>query len=394
MAIILGIKTGSLNETETEEKISNLFDSSRPVQIVTPNPEIILKSQKDEELFYILNHAEISLADGFGLKIIALLSKQKLYRQTGADLLPKLLNQANSKKSKVIIVNRADGLSSKEEIEKYLKTNYPDIDFLVLEVDAKETVDNKEYIVINLFGPDLLICLFGAPYQEKYINHLIRSNAKFKIGVGLGGAFDFLTGKIKRAPIIMRNLGLEWLYRLLKQPKRIGRIYQATIVFIMKSLNWLYVLPQLYRQNVAVLVYRQTPIGKEILIVEREDEADHWQLIQGGLEGLSPKKAGLKELFEELNIKDCEVKGVYRNLHKYCFDNNSKEIKKAGKHYGFKGQKQNLLIVEYFGNGEEIEIKYWDHRDWKFIKEKDFLSSLHKYRQVAGKVYLEKLNQL
>lgn len=234
MANILGVKTGQLDKKECEEMLDNFFSSLGTKQIVTPNPEIILQAQKDEELFYILNQAELSLADGFGLKIVACLSKQKLYRQTGADLLPKLLHEANQAQRKVIIINRADGLSAKSEIEEYLNSNYPDIDYLLLDSLVKNCPSKEELININLFAAELVICLFGAPYQEKYVNSLKNNVNEVKIGVGLGGAFDFLTGKIKRAPKLMRQLGLEWLWRLIQQPKRIARIYRATVVFFLQ----------------------------------------------------------------------------------------------------------------------------------------------------------------
>jgi len=395
MANILGIKTGELNKKQTEKKIKDYFNFSACQQIVTPNPEIILKAQKDEELFYILNEANLSLADGFGLKIITLLSHQKLFRQTGADLLPHLLNEANSNNRKIIILNRSDGLSSKEEIENYLKKKYVKIDFLILNIEVKEKPSDKECATINIFAPDLIISLFGAPYQEKYIHNLKKNNLNFKIGVGLGGAFDFLTGKVKRAPSLMRRAGLEWLWRLIQQPKRITRIYQATFVFFFKSLKWLYILPLLYRQNVAVLVYRNTSAGKEIIIVERQDEKNHWQLIQGGTEGLSIEMAGLKEMSEELNIKDYQVKGVYKNLYKYLFEkNNGKYRDSKLRHFGYKGQKQSLIIVKFTGREADIKINYWDHQNWKFINERDFITALHHCRQEAGKIYLKKLNKL
>lgn len=395
MANILGIKTGQNDAKAVEEKVQFFFKSSTGNQIVTPNPEIILKSQKDEKLFYILNNAALSLADGFGLKIAAILSKQKLFRYTGADLLPYLLKDANGNKRRLLIINRKDGLSNKLLLEKYLKTNYPDIQFLILELDPQEEV-LTEINSIQTFMPDLAICLFGAPYQEKYIFDLLNKVKCLKIGVGLGGAFDFLTGKIKRAPKLMRKLGLEWLFRLIKQPKRWRRIWRATFVFLTKSIYWIFILPNLYRPNVAVLIYKKTEQDRELLIVERQGQENHWQIIQGGRDDLSIEEAGIKELKEETNISDFIIKGIYPNLYRYEFD---KELGKHenpfnNRHYGYKGQKQSLVIVEFTGDDSQIKINFWDHSAWKWVPENKFLASIHERRQAAGKIYLKKLQEL
>lgn len=393
MANILGIKTGKYRKKEIQEKIKEFYNSPKYKQIVTPNPEIILEAQKDEELFYILNQADISLADGFGLKIAACLSHQKLYRYTGADLLPYLLQEAKENNRKILIINRKEGLSKNTEINQYLQNKYPQISSLIIETDLKELIAAEDIIKINNFSPQLVISLLGAPYQEKQIFKLNQSIASLKLGIGLGGAFDFLTGKIKRAPIFMRSLGLEWLWRLYKQPKRWRRIWQATFIFLSKSLYWIFIEPHLYRLNVAVLIYKNTEEGKKILIVERQNEKNHWQIIQGGRDGLSIEKAGLKELEEETSIKDFHIIASFKNLYRYNFD---KELGKYtnphnNRHLGYKGQKQSLLIVEFKGSDQQIKINYWDHSAWRWVKEDDFIAAIHSSRQTAGKIYLEKL---
>lgn len=395
MANILGIKTGQNDAKAVEEKVQSFFKSSTNNQIVTPNPEIILKSQDDEKLFYILNNATLSLADGFGLKIAAILSRQKLFRYTGADLLPYLLKEANDNRRRLLIINRKDGLSNKLLLEKYLNISYPNIKFIILELSPQEEV-LTEIDSIQAFMPDLAICLFGAPYQEKYIFNLLNKVKSLKVGVGLGGAFDFLTGKIKRAPKLMRQLGLEWLFRLIKQPNRWRRIWRATFVFLTKSIYWIFILPHLYRPNVAILIYKNSEKGREVLIVERQGQENHWQIIQGGRDNLSIKEAGIKELTEETNISDFTIKGLYPNLYRYEFD---KELGKYenpfnNRHYGYKGQKQSLLIVEFTGDDSQIKINFWDHSAWKWVPENEFLSVIHQRRQAAGKIYLKKLQEL
>ena len=389
MAIILGINTGEVSWSELKGCLASFYNDQLPHQLVTPNPEIILKAQKDEELFYILNRADLSLADGFGLKIAAKISGQKLYRCTGADLLPYLLEEAGGKR-RVSIINRHDGLSSNQDLQNYLQTNYPRLEYQILDSAKKTSPSEEDIAKIQTFNPNLAICLFGAPEQEKYLFQLQKKLVQISLSVGLGGAFDFLTGKLQRAPQLWRNLGLEWLWRFIQQPWRWQRIWQATVVFSRKVLYWRFIMPHLYRPNVAVLMYKSGKTGREIFIVERQDRESHWQLPQGGLDGEDIAAAGSKELREESGAQNFKIIKAYKNLYRYQFN------KETGKyllqrHFGYRGQKQSLLIVEFQGEDAELKINYWDHRAWRWVKEEDLITQVHPCRQAAAKIYLEKL---
>ncbi len=391
MAIILGINTGETNWSELKDRLASFYDDHNTHQIVTPNPEIILKAQTDEELFYILNQADLSLADGFGLKIAASLSGQKLHRCTGADLLPHLLKEAEGKR-RLSIINRHDGLSSSQDLRDYLQVHYPRLECQILD-SAKKALPSPEDIAnIQNFKPDLAICLFGAPEQEKYLFHLQEKLGRISLSVGLGGAFDFLTGKLKRAPQLWRKLGLEWLWRFIQQPWRWQRIWRATIIFSGKVIYWRFIMPHLYRPNVAVLMYKFGKNGREIFIVERQDRETHWQLPQGGLDGQDIAAAGAKELREESGAQNFKIIKVYKNLYHYQFN------KETGKyplqrHFGYRGQRQSLLIAEFQGEDAELRVNYWDHRSWRWIEEENLLNQLHPSRRPAAKIYLEKLKE-
>lgn len=396
MANILGIKTGEKSIEESKKLISIFYKEAKANQIVTPNPEIILQAQKDEELFYILNKANLSLADGFGLKLAALVTNQKLFRYTGADFLPILLQEAHKKNRKILIINKKKGLSTKNDIGIYLKNNYPNINYLIFDLDVSPKLEKNTIQEIKNFSPDLAICLFGSPDQEKFIHQLQAQLNQIKIGVSLGGAFDFLTKKAKRAPKTWRFLGIEWLWRLIHQPKRWKRIWRATIVFSLKFIYWAFIMPNIYRSNVAILIYRKTKNGREILIVERSGEKNHWQIPQGGTDGLSLVDAGVKEVKEELGISKLRVKAKYKNLYKYTFDKELGKYKNLNnkRHLGYKGQKQSLLILEFLGSDDEIKINYWDHSNWQWVKEGDFIDTIHELRKEASLIYLNKLKKI
>lgn len=391
MAIILGVKTGELSWPELKSRLTSFYDDRKSHQIVTPNPEIILKAQADEELFYILNQADLSLADGFGLKIAAVLSGQKLHRCTGADLLPYLLKEAEGKK-RLSIINRRDGLSSSQDLRAYLQTYYPNLEYQILDSARQTTPSPEDIASIQKINPNLAICLFGAPEQEKYLFHLQKKLGQISLSVGLGGAFDFLTGKLKRAPQLWRNLGLEWLWRFIQQPWRWQRIWRATIIFSGKVLYWRFIMPRLYRPNVAVLMYKNGKNGREIFTVERRDREGHWQLPQGGLDGQDIATAGTKELREESGAQNFKIIKIYRNLYRYEFNKETDKYP-LQRHFGYRGQRQSLLIAEFQGEEKELRANYWDHRAWRWIEEENLIESLHHCRQAAAKIYLEKLKE-
>lgn len=426
MLNILGINIdNNINLLEFRKKINNFLFSNQSHYIVTPNPEIILESQKDEEFFYILNKASLSLPDGFGLKLAALIMGKKLKRLTGADAILEVFKIAEEKNKKILIINNKKGLSNSLDINQVLSSHYPNLKFKIEEADFNFSISTKrelvhfdfdkknvftkfakkiekrvneklDFLVPNKildFSPDIMICNFGAPYQEKFIFHNLGKIPSVKIGIGIGGALDFLTGKIKRAPKWMRFLGLEWLWRLIKQPKRFKRIYRAVFVFMSKFFYWKFIAPFKYRKNVACLLYKKSPLPYtalenkkrnpydhyQVLLVERSEESGHWQLPQGGIDGDRIIRAGSREMYEELGIREFFPKKIYKNVFKYKTN--------AKGRYGFKGQKQSLLIAEYKGSDAEIKINFWDHSAWKWVRASRLIDEVHPVRKEATKIF-------
>ena len=263
MVNILGINLSGLNRSEVLKKITDFLNSDIPHYVVTPNPEIILAANKDEELFYILNEADLSLADGFGLKIAGWLYGINIPRVTGADTTVELLKMAAEKGSRVMILNWENGLSQPAEIKTALEKKFPGLIFTVLNISRDIFLSDENTEKINQFAPKILFNTLGSPYQEKLMYHNIKKLPSVRVALGIGGSFDFITGKAKRAPKIFRFLGLEWFWRLLisffghNPKKRIKRIYQATFVFIGKILKGRFFYPFFYRQNVACFLYRK-----------------------------------------------------------------------------------------------------------------------------------------
>ncbi len=387
---ILGVNIDNISKKELDIKISEFLQSKKQRYIVTPNPEIILEAQKDEEFFYILNSADLAIADGIGLKFASFLFFKNLQRITGVYLTKLVLKKAQELNKKVLVFNWQNGLSSKQDIENFLK-KYKNLKFFVLNVERE--FEMPYYKEANLFQPDIIFSNFGAPYQEKFIYHFLQKNSYANLGLGVGGAFDYLTKRVKRAPKFFRFLGLEWLFRLYIQPKRIKRIYNAVIVFPLRFLKFRFILPFLYRPNVLCVLYKKDKNEIKVLLVRRVDQENHWQLPQGGTDGEDVKSAGIRELSEELNIYNFKPVKVVKNIYKYKFgDKIGKFNTKTKVAMGYKGQKQSLLIAKFYGKDSEIKVNFWDHDAWKWVNLKDLPNEVDEVRKPSAKIVLKELS--
>lgn len=396
MVNILGINLSVLNRAATLEKVQEFLSDSRQHYLVTPNPEIILQSHKDEELFYILNQADLALTDGFGIKLAGIVTGYNIPRLTGADLALDLLELAREQKLKVAVLNWEGGLSKNTDIAAALAKKYPGLEILVLDYARNQAPSRELLEKINAFQPIIFFNTFGAPAQEKFIYHNLKKMPSVKIAIGVGGAFDFITGQARRAPRIMRCLGLEWLWRLIRQPQRVKRIFNAVFVF-----SWVLLRSKLnhfsYRQNVACFLYKDTPEGRKVLIVEREDDPNHWQLPQGGTDGEPLAKAGAREIREELNTDKFLMKATFKNVHRYLFPSVSEQSPLSLSRrfiFDYKGQNQGLFIAEFTGRDEDIKVNFWDHRTWRWVDIDNLVASIHPNRRAAAQIFLNKLQTL
>lgn len=396
---ILGVSLAKLSKLEVRQTLESFLAGQEAKLVVTPNAEFILRAQHDEEFFYILNHSDLAVLDGSGPQFACWATGNFVRRYPGADLVIDLLKLAEEKKHKVLILNWEGGLSEKQEMNLAIKNKFTDLNFEILDLDREGKL--LDLVEINDFKPSIIISTLGAPFQEKILYHNLHTIPSLRVSIGVGGALDFLTGKVKRAPSIMRLLGIEWLWRVLQKPanhnkkiiyKRYSRIWNATFVFVFKFLRWQFFLPLLYRPNVACWLYKK--VGNEyfVLMVERTDIPGHWQIPQGGTDGQNPIEAGKRELEEELGVTNIKVKKLFKNAWTYEFQKMPKvEVKKFS---GYKGQKQSLLIAEYLDTANDFKICFWDHVDWKWVNVNDFIATSHERRQDGYKVFLKLFNDL
>lgn len=227
---IFGITIDNLSRTDVLSQISTWLRVGGFHRIATVNPEFLLLAEKNRAFKGALIAADLRVADGTGLYLPFFLSGEALAeRITGADLLPEILTLADERRLLVGLLLDPGGLSSYEEIKKALHERYPNLEVVKF---APEFLASSKPIPYQI-----VLCNYGAPLQEIVLAGLRQMPGDIRLAMGVGGAFDFLTGKVPRAPKWLRSIGLEWAWRLWQQPKRFKRIWNATIVFPAKVLS-------------------------------------------------------------------------------------------------------------------------------------------------------------
>ncbi|MDZ7798359.1 MAG: WecB/TagA/CpsF family glycosyltransferase [Patescibacteria group bacterium] len=230
---ILGVKVTNIGLRELREKIKEYLNSNKQRFLTTVNPEIILKAHKNEDYKKILNKASLSLPDGFGLVLASRFKGQKIKKRiTGNDLIEIICAQAEKESKTVYLLGGRKDVPAQASYQ--LKEKYPDLEIVGFDNSRiySERIFSRGILKKIIHAkPDILLVALGAPKQEKWIARHLRKMISVKIAVGVGGAFDFLAGQIKRAPNFMQKMGLEWLWRLFWQPWRLFRIFNAVFRF-------------------------------------------------------------------------------------------------------------------------------------------------------------------
>ena len=235
---LLDIKLNNLSDYALQQLLADYLNSQQNHLIVTVNPEFTLAAKKNQQFRDILNQADLSLPDGFGLSLAALTYGQKLTRHTGADLTADLLIQADNNGWPIAIVNWRGGLSPAAVLRPALLAKFPKLHCLIEDCGRDGYLGQRQLSRLSAFQPQLVFCSLGAPYQEYFLAKHQITWPSCRIMIGIGGSFDFIIGRIKRAPQLWRRCGLEWLWRLIQQPWRWRRIWRAVAVFSWQFIIW------------------------------------------------------------------------------------------------------------------------------------------------------------
>ncbi|KRM93383.1 WecB/TagA/CpsF family glycosyltransferase [Lentilactobacillus senioris] len=217
---ILDIPFNDTTLSEFTSELHTKIDSHQNTFVVTANPEIVMYANQHPEYRRTILSADNIVADGIGIIIGSKMLNTPLpERVTGYDIFTELLAWGNANHKSAFFIGAKPEVSQK--LKTTLKTNYPDLAVAGIH-DGYFTDEQPLVDEITATQPDMVFVATGFPKQETFIQkHRHAANA---VWIGLGGSFDVLTGTVKRAPKIWQNLHLEWLYRGLSDPKRIGRL--------------------------------------------------------------------------------------------------------------------------------------------------------------------------
>jgi len=217
-----GVKIDNLNMDEAVSEIDLFVRSRKPNIVFTPNPEMIVYANRHKDFKEIINDADLKLPDGVGLLWASNVLKNPLKeRVSGIDLIPRVAELAERQKYKVYLLGSKLGVAA--GAEEFLKKTYPNLQIVGTYhgfFKADEEVKLIENIAMT--EPQILIVGMGSPKQERWLSDKYRQ-LNVPVSIAVGGSLDVLAGKVRRAPKWMRRSGIEWLWRLLKQPWRIVR---------------------------------------------------------------------------------------------------------------------------------------------------------------------------
>jgi N-acetylglucosaminyldiphosphoundecaprenol N-acetyl-beta-D-mannosaminyltransferase len=234
---ILGVQIDNLTMAEALQRVEGFLADGQQHYIVTPNPEFLIKAQQDEEFRKILNQADLAIPDGIGLIFASWFLGQPLKeRITGVDLMERICQKAAQKKWLVFLLGGKKGIA--EKAANNLRKKYPGLEIEQISFGELENFDSvnlsliePDEILLTNKRPAVLFVALGASKQEKWIVQNLKKMPSVKLAMGVGGAFDFVAGRVRRAPKFLQQLGLEWFWRLCCQPWRIKRIFNAVIKF-------------------------------------------------------------------------------------------------------------------------------------------------------------------
>ena len=236
---ILGVPIDNVDMKEAVKRAPDAIEAHRKYFIVTPNSEIVVEANNNEELLNIIKDADLVVPDGIGLVIGSkIIGKPLSERVTGIDLMEQLLIYANKNFKSVYLIGGKEGIAFDAGIN--IKRKYPNIKiagthhgyFSGIHTGKPGHSEEEEVIehIINA-DADMVFVALGALKQERFINTYIH-RLSGRLFMGVGGSLDVYSGTVKRAPAIYQKLGIEWLYRLIKEPFRIQRMMSLPVFLI------------------------------------------------------------------------------------------------------------------------------------------------------------------
>lgn len=221
---LLGVPVHRVTMAGALSQIAGYMAGDRLHQIVTVNPEFVMKAQEDPQFMHVLQQADLCIADGIGLLYAARRYGQHLpERVPGSELVYHLAEAAAAHGWRLFLLGAQPGVA--ERAAEILCRRYPGLQIAGTYAGSPDPAEDAAIVArVNASRAGLLYVAYGAPRQDKWIARNRDVLESVRVAIGVGGALDFIAGKAIRAPLWLRRLNLEWLYRLVREPWRWRRM--------------------------------------------------------------------------------------------------------------------------------------------------------------------------
>jgi N-acetylglucosaminyldiphosphoundecaprenol N-acetyl-beta-D-mannosaminyltransferase len=220
---IHGVLIDNVTMDEALDRVLEMLKLNKPHKIFTPNSEIIMEATRNPELKDILNSADLLIADGAGVVLAAKILKNRIVEKvSGVDLVKRILMNTDRRPTSFYIFGGKPGVAEKASIN--ILSDFPRANILGFRNGYFTPEEEPEIInKINAANAEILLVGLGAPKQEKWI-YENANKLNCKVLIGVGGTIDIFAGTASLAPEFIRKAGFEWLFRLIKEPKRYKRM--------------------------------------------------------------------------------------------------------------------------------------------------------------------------
>jgi len=219
---ILGVPVDCVNMEQALDTVEVMIAGDQPQYVIAVNPEKVIKARQDPKLLMQLHDAGLLIPDGIGVVIAArLLESVRMERVPGSELMPEICAKAAEKGYRIFLFGADPEVNRKTR--DIIVQRYSGI-LIVGNCDGYVTEDDMPSLIdeINASGAEILFVALGSPKQELWMEKYL-GRTHVKVCQGVGGTFDVIAGKVRRAPRAFRRIHLEWLYRLLSNPRRMLR---------------------------------------------------------------------------------------------------------------------------------------------------------------------------
>lgn len=230
---MFGLKMVNERRSEAVQRLLDIVARKERARVAFVNPGCVNIAMKDEAYKAILNDFEIVFPDGIGIKIACRYLDQEMRDNlNGTDLFPAICDRIKEMDVSIFLLGAREGVC--EAMIKNIEKDHPGVKIAGFRHGYIKDKDEETEVInmINRSGAQMLFVAMGVPGQERFIKRVFEQ-LEVNVALGVGGLFDFVSGRIARAPLWMREIGMEWLYRLILEPRRLWRRYViGNIVFL------------------------------------------------------------------------------------------------------------------------------------------------------------------